>query len=948
MASVVSFPAKAVVGETIVSRQPPELVAKIGQRSVGILSSTVTPTITSTGSHFFGSLVAEDAARRAEDTLQKVQGVKIQVDDVLKDVINHESGAESAKTDAETAASNAQSEVQKAKDWATKPEDSEVETGLFSALHYAAKASDQTALATQAQAKADASAQRAEAAGASVAGAFVLGNDWNPAVGSFPAKPTVNTIWYVSNDSAAPIGGVDWHDGEYLVYSPASDRYSKLTGSPVGGGAGSQPFETPDDIFLNPKHAIRFKANASDTDPAFALGQDVTDAGVKRLILGDITQSQQQWLEFWTYDADRLIAVEQTDSKFVPTVKYNILTTKNAYDKAGVAANFVGKAGDQEMTGALTIRENTVNPIVTLHQNADAFPVGIYNFSTGAADVGEYPSYSTILGVNQNPTSRHFQLLVDHDGNMKIRAADTNAGAPNYFYAWADILTTSNLPSATTLGALPITGGDLTGDISVNGDKVVTEATEAYSKSFDMPVATQAQYTVGQMRGLKEGAGYRLPVITQDAGNGVDKTFADVSKVGMSVNNIQDGFVEKVSEHVYMLVLREHEVGTKALDHKVYYLTIDDAEDGAALIGSKTPLKFDQLGGRVEDAIGKLSNFPATSTIADKLHQLDVLEAEIRQKPDDSEGTISVGANKRLTTAVDLSDGNEHKLKFVGVTGGDFADLDGDNSPLFMIGSGGLGFAGLTVHSGAQMAAHDVSHYVRDEAVVKLQFDTSTQRLMFLGVDNPKTKNAKSAEDLGLVTTSGDQHVKGTKTFESHIDLANGASLRTDFTDDSGSYRTTGEIFKATSGDDGVLEVGTSKADMNLYYKDSVTVIDKDDNEYKVFHEGFAPYELAAPNRAAATDFKTENHFAPYVTGSSSTGFPSDFGSGVFMPRQSTTLQGWSLFNAFDGDLHFGKQRTDGSGFAWSKVLTESNTPKITTSATAPSSPKAGDLWIKP
>lgn len=49
-------------------------------------------------------------------------------------------GSEAAKTAAETARTQAQAAETKAKDWASKPEGSSVETGLYSALHYAAKA----------------------------------------------------------------------------------------------------------------------------------------------------------------------------------------------------------------------------------------------------------------------------------------------------------------------------------------------------------------------------------------------------------------------------------------------------------------------------------------------------------------------------------------------------------------------------------------------------------------------------------------------------------------------------------------------------------------------------------------------------------------------------------------------------------------------------------------
>lgn len=73
-----------------------------------------------------------------------------------------------------------------------------------------------------------------------------------------------------------------------------------------------------------------------------------------------------------------------------------------------------------------------------------------------------------------------------------------------------------------------------------------------------------------------------------------------------------------------------------------------------------------------------------------------------------------------------------------------------------------------------------------------------------------------------LVLKDGDQDVNGQKTFRGSIDLANLVPLRVDFVDDNGDYRDTGEVFKATAGNDGVLEAGTGLADFHIFAKDKI------------------------------------------------------------------------------------------------------------------------------
>ena len=66
------------------------------------------------------------------------------------------------------------------------------------------------------------------------------------------------------------------------------------------------------------------------------------------------------------------------------------------------------------------------------------------------------------------------------------------------------------------------------------------------------------------------------------------------------------------------------------------------------------------------------------------------------------------------------------------------------------------------------------------------------------------------------------QRIDGQKTFIGYLDLANNRPLRVDFSNDDGSYRDTGEVFKATPGVNGILEVGTSKANMRIFAQSTI------------------------------------------------------------------------------------------------------------------------------
>ena len=82
-----------------------------------------------------------------------------------------QTGAETARTGAETAETDAETARDKAQDWAETPEDTEVETGAYSALHHAAKSEASATAAAGHEGNAAASASAAAASSS-------LAQDW--------------------------------------------------------------------------------------------------------------------------------------------------------------------------------------------------------------------------------------------------------------------------------------------------------------------------------------------------------------------------------------------------------------------------------------------------------------------------------------------------------------------------------------------------------------------------------------------------------------------------------------------------------------------------------------------------------------------------------------------------------------------------------------------------
>lgn len=85
------------------------------------------------------------------------------------------------------------------------------------------------------------------------------------------------------------------------------------------------------------------------------------------------------------------------------------------------------------------------------------------------------------------------------------------------------------------------------------------------------------------------------------------------------------------------------------------------------------------------------------------------------------------------------------------------------------------------------------------------------------GIGFPTTGLSKETADSLYIKENG-----GGTLRSGNIDIKTGTAIRADLTDDSGSYRTTVEILKATDGNNGRLEVGNSQADTKMFAKNSL------------------------------------------------------------------------------------------------------------------------------
>lgn len=100
----------------------------------------------------------------------------------------------------------------------------------------------------------------------------------------------------------------------------------------------------------------------------------------------------------------------------------------------------------------------------------NAMPEGLSLIAAGDTKNGAQYEHSTILSVCESE-NRQFQLNVKNDGNnIAFRAAHVNntGGSATGWSSWKELYHTGKKPTANEVGALPISGGTLTGDLTCN------------------------------------------------------------------------------------------------------------------------------------------------------------------------------------------------------------------------------------------------------------------------------------------------------------------------------------------------------------------------------------------------------------------------------------------------------------------------------------------------
>jgi hypothetical protein len=101
-----------------------------------------------------------------------------------------------------------------AEQWASNPENDEVETGLYSALHHAIKAQSYAAIA--------------QAAAGTVTGAMSYNGDHSAATGSFPPAPENGSAIYRISVSGT-ITGVVFKVDDFIIYDTGAELWLRLT-----------------------------------------------------------------------------------------------------------------------------------------------------------------------------------------------------------------------------------------------------------------------------------------------------------------------------------------------------------------------------------------------------------------------------------------------------------------------------------------------------------------------------------------------------------------------------------------------------------------------------------------------------------------------------------------------------------------------------------------------
>lgn len=362
----------------------------------------------------------------------------------------------------------------------------------------AATLAGERATAADASAKvADAAAGRAEAAAEQVGETFGDRGSWYVAHG-MPTKPMRSALWTVMD--GGELDGVEWNVGDMLVYSIKTNSFGRITGASITPSEPG-PIEAEEGVILGEGKFIRARVGANIRWLAHANSEGVKlgDNAVELHLLGnnmvfgalkhpvfhkgnlpswdDVTGKPEsfpvgahahKWDEITGKPAAALrwptwFEVSDKPTYFPPVNhghSWNEITNKpdTAVRWPTAAEAGAAPAGYGLGTEGASLADKSCN---------DAMESGFYSIYSSTTDTpyGSGPSGSGMMVVRWGGGAGCFQLF------FAYTAARVHARRryQDQWLDWFELYSTSKKPTAADVGALPATGGNLTGKVQFVG-----------------------------------------------------------------------------------------------------------------------------------------------------------------------------------------------------------------------------------------------------------------------------------------------------------------------------------------------------------------------------------------------------------------------------------------------------------------------------------------------
>lgn len=456
-----------------------------------------------TGSQWYSPTTDAD---RAEAARRFVESMRNEVSNMRDQTQVYSQQAQDFVTDAQDAANAAGMSAGTARNEAAAAanhaKDAEISAGVANERASAADGSAKLA---------DAAAGRAEAAAAQVGETFGDRGGWYVAHG-MPTKPMRSSLWTVMD--GGELDGVEWNVGDMLVYSIKTNSFGRITGASITPSEPA-PIEAEEGLILGDGKSIRARVSANIRWIAHANSEGVKlgDNAVELHLLGnnmvfgalkhpvfhkgnlpswdDVTGKPEtfpvgvhahKWDEITGKPAAALrwptwFEVTDKPTYFPPVThghSWNEITNKpdTALRWPTLAEVGAAPAGFGLGTEGKSLADKSCN---------DAMESGFYSIYSSTTDTpyGSGPSGSGMMVVRWGGGAGCFQLFFAYTA-ARIHA---RRRYQDQWLDWFELYSTSKKPTAADVGALPATGGNLTGKVQFVG---VTDAGGLGRYALDM------------------------------------------------------------------------------------------------------------------------------------------------------------------------------------------------------------------------------------------------------------------------------------------------------------------------------------------------------------------------------------------------------------------------------------------------------------------------------